>query len=64
MPSTRRVIQYITATLGWAISIFMGLSASMLAWLMPLLDLSGRNYLLGCALVSVALAVWIQRGEH
>lgn len=50
-------------TLGWAISIFMGLSASMLAWLVPLLDLAGRDYLLGCAAVSLVLAVWIQRGE-
>lgn len=53
---------YLGSTLGWALAIFMGLSASMFAWLVPLFDISGGNYLIGCGVVSLALAVWILRG--
>lgn len=53
----------LTSILGWAICIFMGLSASMLAWLVPLFDIPPGDYLLGCAVASLALAVWIGRED-
>ena len=63
MSKIRRMMNWCARTLGWALSIFMGLSASMFAWLVPLFDISGGNYLIGCGVVSLALAVWILRGD-
>lgn len=50
--------------LGWAACIFMGGSASMLAWVMPITGMQPSTYLVGCAIASIALAVWINFSDR
>lgn len=54
----------IGSILGWALSIFLGLSASMFAWLMPLLKIAPSTYLASCAVASIVLAVWIEISDR
>lgn len=47
----------------WAVSIFLGLACSGLAWLIPLLDIPPVHFLYGCGVVAIIMAVAMQCGE-
>lgn len=54
----------VCSIMGWALCIFIGGSASMLAWIMPLTGMAPSTYLIGCAIASIALAVWIHFSDR
>lgn len=56
----RMILSYI----GWVVCCFMGLSGSMLAWLMPLFDIPPHTYLAGCLVASLVIAWRIECGAE
>jgi hypothetical protein len=54
------MISRILSFVGWFAAAFMTLSASLFTWLVPLLKIKFHTYLLGCTVVSLALADWLE----
>lgn len=63
MCKVKTMWQRMVQVIGWAACIFMGLSASMLAWIMPLTGMAPATYLMACGVASLALAIHITGSE-
>lgn len=55
-----RLSARILSFIGWFTATFMTISASIFAWLMPLFEMTTSTYLIGCALVSLMMAIWFE----